>query len=311
MSDVGAEWMPAWAIAAIAVSLVVAYALAAIRGEFFGNRAPVARVALVMLLALAGTAALESFRHRSVADERRALEARAFELTAHALMPGSALACLDAVASAAVEESCEKALFASPEATASAVSYVAAELSLLATAGEHARRTRTGFDSALTNLRRSLEADRFGIVAHVLATRDGCTPVRCAAFAFLQGSSRVSANLAARPFDRYLRSHMASWPAAGSAQVADNPPAPAAAPNAPALASAKQPNNLYFPSSSSIPPVSIMTAEPQSPNSTTGAAGPAPARKPTSPAPQTRQGSGATSAPAASSGPMQLAPGAQ
>jgi hypothetical protein len=164
-------------------------------------------------------------------------------------------------------------------------------------------------------MRRSLEADRFGIVAHVLAVRDGCTPSQCPAFAFLQGTGRVSINLAERPFDAYLRSHMASWPA-GGAQAASNPPAVNPAPNPPALASARQPNNLYFPSASSIPPVNIMTPEPlAAPNATTGAAAQAPAaapaRKLTPPAPQARPGSAAAAAAPAPAAPLQLAPGGQ
>jgi hypothetical protein len=263
------------------------------------------RTVLALVLALAAVWVFNDFRQRELAAEQRALESRAFELTARAVMPGSALGCLDAVAGEAVEDTCEKALFATPEATAAAVTYVATELSLLAAASEHMRRGGPGYGSALTSMRRSLEADRFGLVAHVLAVRDGCTPSQCAAFAFLQGTGRVSINLAERPFDGYLRSHMAAWPA-GGAQAASNPPAVNPPPNPPALASARQPNNLYFPSASSIPPVSIMTPEPPGPSSTTGAAAPAPARKPTPPAP--RQAAGAAPAPAPGA-PLQLAPG--
>ena len=61
----------------------------------------------------------------------------AFDLATRALAPGSALACLDTIAGETVENACEKALFASPEATAAAVSYVAAQLSLLAAGSDH------------------------------------------------------------------------------------------------------------------------------------------------------------------------------
>jgi len=66
------------------------------------------------------------------AAERRALEARAAELTARSLAPGSALSCLDAVASVVVENACERPLFSSPEAVAAAVEYIDARFSLLA-----------------------------------------------------------------------------------------------------------------------------------------------------------------------------------
>ena len=48
-----------------------------------------------------------------------------------AIAPGSALSCLDEMAGEAVSTACEKAVFASPEAVAAAVKYVAAQLALL------------------------------------------------------------------------------------------------------------------------------------------------------------------------------------
>ena len=88
-------------------------------------------VAALVLALLAGVG-IERWKAWELAGERQALEARAFELVTRAMAPGSALACLDAVASSTFEEGCEKALFATPESTAAAVSYVAAQLSLLA-----------------------------------------------------------------------------------------------------------------------------------------------------------------------------------
>src|SRR5262245_23674994 len=48
------------------------------------------------------------------AAERRLIEARAFELSARALVPGSPLACLDSVAAEIGEGHCERAIFATP-----------------------------------------------------------------------------------------------------------------------------------------------------------------------------------------------------
>src|SRR6266403_574258 len=126
--------LPVWAVVAIAAVL----ALALVRGR--GERASVSVAILVLILALAGWWARDHFARRDLAAAQRALDARGFELATRAFMPGSALGCLDAIAGETVEAACEKALFASPEATAAAVSYVAAQLSLLAAAGEHARR---------------------------------------------------------------------------------------------------------------------------------------------------------------------------
>jgi hypothetical protein len=186
-----------------------------------------------------------------------------------------------------VEDACEKTVFATPEATAAAVSYVAAQLSLLSWAGERARRTgpspgsqqSSTLSARTAQLRRAIEADRFGIAAHVLALRDGCTADRCGAFALLQDTSRISANLVERPFDAQVKRYAAAWPAAGAKPVASNvaPAAPAPA----AAAATRLPGNLYFPSASSIPPVNIMTAEPAPAAAQArppASSGPAPAR---------------------------------
>ena len=107
-----------------------------------------------------------------LSPDRRALERRLDELSAQALTPGSSLACLDALAGDNVEAACEKALFVSPVSVASASSYVAARLTLLASMTAYAQRGGKDIEYALAPLRHSLEADRFGFVAHVLAARD-------------------------------------------------------------------------------------------------------------------------------------------
>jgi hypothetical protein len=295
-----------WATICIAALLVVTYAIVAVRNEPYG-RLPIARITLALVLALSATWVLDTFKRRDLAAERQMLEGRAFELASHAVIPGSALACLDAVGGETVDAICEKALFATPASTAAAISYVTAQLSLMAAASEHASRSGGwSYGSALTSLRRSLEADRFGIVAHVLGVRDGCTAHQCAAFAFLQGTGRVSANLADRPFDAYLKSHQAAWKNGGAAPMVSNAPAGNQTPTAP-VATAKQPNNLYFPSSSSIPAVNIMTTEPP-PKNTSGAT--VPARKPPAPPAEARQPLAANPTPALAP-PMQLAPTGQ
>jgi len=268
---------------------------------------------VVLVVVLTGWWASDHLARRDLAAERRALDVHTFELASRALVPGSALACLDAIAGETIEDACEKALFASPEAAAAAVSYVAAQLSLLASARDPVR--RAGASPGIVALRRSIEADRFGIVAHVLAVRDRCTPNQCGAFFLLEDASRIRANLAGQTFDAQVKRHMANWPAGEGRPVAANSPA-AAPPQAP-VAATRTPNNLYFPSSASIPPVNIMTAEPpaQRQHDTTGAADattPTPPRKPAQAAPPAPRA--APPAPAttpARPAPMQLAPNPQ
>ena len=267
------------------------------------------RLAVLAAVAWAGWLGFEQWVEHERLGSQRAFDARLFELTTRALAPGSALACLDALAGEAVELACEKSLFASPEAVAAAVSYVTAQLSLVSIAHERAGRPVASDGAALAQMQRAVESDRFGIAAHVLATRDGCTAEQCGAFALLDDSSRLSANITAQTFDAYVKRHAAAWPAEG-ARPADPATAPVAAASAPApVAGARTPNNLFFPSASSIPPVSIMNAEPGAMQDTTGSAeATKPARKPTQPLPQARPPANAGVAP---SSPLPLAPAAQ
>lgn len=308
----GLMGLPAWAGAVLVAFVVVVSVLVFLRRGLGDRRDVLLSIAVLLVAASMGWVAVDLLAGRDPAGQRRSLDMRVLELTAQAMMPGSALACLDAIAGETVETSCEKAVFASPEATAAAVSYVAAQLSLLAAGSDHSGREDQGSEPMLASLRRALEADRFGIVAHVLAVRDGCTRDQCKAFELLGDPNRVSANLAEATYDGYVKRHMAAWSSAPGQPVAaaDAPPAVPLAGAAPApVAGAKPPSNLFFPSAASIPPVNIMTAEPGGPPQPQDATGsteakPAPARKP-------RQARRPASPAAPSAAPLQLGPGAQ
>jgi hypothetical protein len=302
----GALQLPLWSAAVIA-ALAVAFGVFVLRRAGRGGLAEALSLAGLLLVGAAGAwVVLDATSAGTLAAQRRALDARLFEMTAHAVAPGSALACLDATAGDLVEASCEKALFASPEATAASVAYVAAQLSLLADGSEYERRSGANYESALRGLRHAIEADRFGIVAHVLAEREDCMADRCDSFRLLRDTRQVSDNLRGRKYDSNVTRHASEWlQSALSSMAANSGPAslpPPAAPlptpprNSAAVASAKAaPNGLYFPSSASIPAVSIMSAEPTGPPQQAAPAeasgkAPAPAaRKPAPPAQQARR----------------------
>jgi hypothetical protein len=311
--------LPLWAAAVLAACFLVVCVLAFLRGGPDGKRAAAARVALILIAALAGSLFIDYLWRRDLAGDRLALEARAHDLNARAIMPGSALACLDAMAGDAVENSCERALFATPEATAAAVSYVAAQLSLLTAGTELFKRGDLNSESPLADLRRAAELDRFGFVAHVLMVRDGCTAEQCGTFSLLRDAQRVRTNMARRTYESFVNLHAGNWGAPGNRPVAAHSrPGTVDGQAAAPVAAAKPPNNLFFPSAASIPPVSIMNSEPntQPPNTTGSAetATPSPPRK--RPQGQARQpanspanATNATSA--APPAPMQLAPSGQ
>ncbi len=281
--------LPLWAAGAIAALFVVFCMLAFARAGREGMVGGLARLTLVLVGAVVTWLALDATSHQSRNAERLALDARAHELAGRATAPGSALACLDAIAGDTVEGHCEKALFATPQAMAAAVSYVSVQLALLADASDFVNRGNPGYEPLVARLRRALETDRYGLVAHVLATQEGCTAQECGSFALLTETDRIGANLAARTYDAYVQRHATVWPAIAPPPVAGvpAPPSLASVPSLPSAAAAyAAPQvvgpNVFFPSSDSIPAVSIMTTEPAD-GETTGAAAPAAKRTPAPP----------------------------
>jgi hypothetical protein len=257
--------VPVWAAGAAAALFVIVAVLtltrtgASVAGALLRVAVVAVGCAVAWLLIQQGTV-------RDRAAERRTLDQRAAELAARAVAPGSPLACLDAVAGDTVETACEKQVFATPESVAAAVSYVAARLALLADTVDFTRRNGERYEAGLASMRLALETDRFGLVAHVLAMRDSCTPLLCDSFALLKDPDRVQANLRERLYERYVERYASEWAAraaapAVAAAAPGNAYTTAAAPPAPVPV----PSKYDFPSAASIPAVSIMTAEPGTP----------------------------------------------
>jgi hypothetical protein len=286
----------------------------------------------VVGLALAGGALLV-FLDQSRREPRRAeggaLAQRADLLAGRSLAPNSPLACLDAPAGLTVAAACEAVVFGRPETIAAAVAYVAAKLALLSETAALGGRAVDG--TALAALRRSIEADRFGIAAHVLAAEHECNAEHCAAFAWVADSVRLRSNLKEATFDRIVARHAPAWPAAGEnrpvmAETAPpasaTGPAGAASPSAaavpPSPAGKPMSPRFDFPSAASIPPVSIMVPErePREGSSASpagaegrgggGSAAPLPPRRP--PAPRAVQGPASAPAAAAPARPASPAP---
>ncbi|HTT47272.1 MAG TPA: hypothetical protein VMG39_04625 [Pseudolabrys sp.] len=251
------------ALGALAALLLVFAILAVIRAGV--ARRLLVPVVVLTIVAVGTSAILDRMAQGERAAERRALAQRYAELSAQALAPGSTLACLDGAAGEVVENACEKMVFVDPKSTASAVSYMAARLTLLADGLAFARGGDPDFALTLAGLRRSIELDRFGVAAHVLAARDGCTAERCAAFALLNDASAIKANLKAQVFDQYVSRYAAEWGKTAPVAVKAAPEVPVAAAEPQAPAKAPVPDRYDFPSAASIPPVSIMNPEPPLP----------------------------------------------
>jgi hypothetical protein len=178
--------------------------------------------------------------------------AAAFQAPVPASLP--ALSCLDGIAGESVENACEKALFSSADSTAAAVSYAASQISRLAAFG-----SATAADKIMTPelkaLRRTIERDRYGLVAQVLTTRDGCTSTSCPFFQSLTTSDVIAGNMNEKMYDGLVGRYSPFW----------NAPAPSAQASAVAAPPGPLPGRPVsgdFPSAASIPPVNIMTPEP-------------------------------------------------
>jgi hypothetical protein len=261
-SEMASAVLRLWIAAGSAAVLVAICAVA-----FNGLRTNLARTGVVVLGVVVGAAMIWALLGSPVAQDhgadRRALELRAQELTTRTLAPGSALACLDAVAGENVDGACEKALFASAATVAAASSYAAARLELLSDMATYVKHGGRDIDGALLPLRHSLETDSYGFVAHALAVRDGCTSQNCKALEVLRDPSRVRANLSGQTLDRYLDRYLTVWALQpdGPAPVADatTQSQPTYQPGGPGP---RKTVNIDFPTAASIPAVSIMNPEP-------------------------------------------------
>ncbi|WIW49028.1 hypothetical protein ML401_13335 [Bradyrhizobium sp. 62B] len=211
-----------------------------------------------------------------------------------------ALSCLDDLAGDAVAIGCEKALFGSPDAVAASVSYTAVRIDRLMALGDAATAEKS-LTADMKALRKSLERDRYGLVAQVLVVRDGCTQFDCAAFRALTDQQQVAANMDSHLYDALVARHAPTWNAPATATGTAALPPTAALAGLPPSAPTGRPTNAEFPSANSTPPVSIMNPEPtattrQAAPAANAAAAPAASR---APAPTSAQ----ASAPAAKKPP--------
>jgi hypothetical protein len=243
----------------------------------------------IVTIALA-SAVVSGLLYRDHAEEGRAILQRIFDLTALQAGSQSALGCLDISPGDPLEEICERTIFANPQAVASANAFVAARFSILGEALPYATAVRSSSAGAVVSLRQVVENDPFGIAAHVLAARYGCSASQCSAFAMLTDTSKVVANLNARTYENLVSRYSPSWQGQGGPAVSAFGQDPAVAavssllgqgrpvvapvlgssPSLRAVPTGAPPKGLNVPPASSIPAVSIMTEEPRAPPPQTG-----------------------------------------
>ncbi len=190
----------------------------------------------------------------------------------------AALSCLDGLAGEAVEAPCERALFASADVAAAAVSYTAAQISKLGRSDDAAAQT-----PEQQSLRRTLERDRYGLVAQVLVARDQCSEADCQAFRLFSDTTQIKNNMRERLYDATINRYAAAWSGASASPSPAMAAITPAMPTTPALTG--RPSTIDFPSAASIPPVNIMTSEPSTAPAIAAPAAPKPAPTPAANAP--------------------------
>jgi hypothetical protein len=233
----------------------------------------VATGALTVITLLAvGIAVASTIRGHEPPSRGASTEARSLPAATAAL---PALACVDDLAGDTVGQACEKVVFGSPESTAAAVNYAASMLTRLTALGDAATAQRT-MSPEMQAMRRAIERDRYGLVAHVLLKRDRCTPTQCAAYRSLTDNHQIITNMDEHTFDSLVAHYSPSWNApqmtSAAGSLAMLPPS----------VPTGRPTNAEFPSSANTPPVSIMTPEPGTGSKPPAAAAPAqtPAARP-------------------------------
>src|SRR5882757_9123172 len=133
------------------------------------------------------------------------------------------VSCIDDLAGETVLAACEKVVFGSADAAAAAVSYAAARLTQLTAFGDVASANKS-MTPELATLRRSVEHDRYGLMAYVLSARDRCQPAQCATYRSLTDHNQIAANMDERIYEGLILRYSASW----NLPAAPAPAAPAA-----------------------------------------------------------------------------------
>jgi len=181
-----------------------------------------------------------------------------------------ALACVEDLAGDAVQQACEKAVFASAESTAAAVNYMASMISRLTALGDASTAQHT-MSVEMQAVRRAIERDRYGLVSQVLLARERCTPMECAAYRALTDNHQIITNMDEHLYDNLVARYAPTW---NAPQVATASTVGALGMLPPSVPTGR-PTNAEFPSAANTPAVSIMAPEPGTGAKVTGATPPA------------------------------------
>ena len=258
---------PMWATLAAAGFFALVVLIVLLRADKTMANGALAVIAL-LAIGIASTTTVRGFGPISRSSDFASEQPQRFALQQSAPVP--ALSCLDGLAGDSVEAACERAVFGGADTAAAAVSYTASQVSRLIAAGGS-----RSLSPEQQVLKRTIERDRYGLVAQVVTVRERCSVNDCTLYRVLSDPSQIKANMNERLYDTLVARHAAAWNSAGATAA----PVPVAS-MLPGMPTGK-PTSVDFATSTSIPPVSIMNAEPAPPSPPAKQAAPAPSAKAT------------------------------
>jgi hypothetical protein len=218
---------PLWSVVLVAVALAILVVARLWRASFLKVLAGFVALAVVGGL---GGAAYYGYLHLEDSrriEERRVLEERAAALFSRAVEPESVFACIDGSPVPAMQEGCERTLFAEPQRVAAAVAIVTQRLSFLDDALDFAERDPSYLER-IEPIRKAAEADPYGFVAFVLSVEHQCSADSCKRFQLLRDPTQVRENMRVRRLEAYMARYSANW--RGSTDAAPIASKPTSAP---------------------------------------------------------------------------------
>jgi len=208
---------PLWSVVLVAIALGILVIARVWDASFLKVATVFAAVFVVGGLAAAGYYGYQHLEDSRRIEERRVLEERAAALFAQAVEPQTVFACLDGSPVPAMQEGCERILFAEPQRVAAAVAVVTQRLAFLDDALAFAERDPRYLER-IEPIRKSAEADPFGFVAFVLSVEHQCSVDSCNRFALLRDASTVKENMRVRRLEAYMAKYSANWRGSGAGE---------------------------------------------------------------------------------------------
>jgi hypothetical protein len=200
-----------WSVALVALALAVLVVAKLWSATFLRIIAGTLAFAVLIAIGAGGYYGYSYFENLRRIEERQALDERAEALFSKTVEADSVFACVDGSPVPAMQEACERSLFAEPARVAAAVAIVTQRLAFLDDAVTFSDARDPDYGKRIEAMRNSVESDPYGLVAFVLSVEHRCTLESCARFALLRDPAHVKENMRTRRFEAYMAKYAATW----------------------------------------------------------------------------------------------------